>query len=776
MWRDLLERRGRSLLVVIAMAAGIFQIAAMLYKYALLQPELTTMYGRTHPASATITLDRVSDALIDSVRRLPGVAVAEARPVIVARARVGDEWVPAVLYVVRDFDDQRIDTFAPEAGDWPPGEGEVLLERSALRVAKVVVGDRLRVRTTGGEETTLRVAGTAYAAGMAPAWMEHSVPGFVGWRSSLRGTETAQIRIVAEHPLDEGFIREVADSTRAMLERQGHTVGRIDVPNPGRHPHADQMEAFLFLLLSFGILSFTLSAVLVASMIHGLMSEQLRQVGVMKAIGARDGQIAGIYLGQVGILAAAALVLGIPPGLIAGGAYARFAAGILNADVSHAPFPLWVVPVVVVAGFAVPLLFALGPVHRAAGVTVQRALHDDPVAPRARRGPERFAWLSRPLRWSLRTTFARRGRLALTVGTLAMGGAAFISALNVSSAWTRAVDADFARRRYDLTVTLAERWPTATLDAALAAVPGVERAEYWPGASPYLIGVNGVASQPVSLVGPTPGSTLLDPRVVAGRWLRSDDTEGAVINGAVVNRNPGLALGDTVRVRLRGRTVGFPIVGVVKELAPMPVVYAASSAVLAATGQSGDESRVIRVVTRAHDDAGQRSAAREIEQAFDERGIEVTGVHRMLDQRQGILDHLVIILTLLTVASLVVVFVGGIGLAGTLTLNVIQRTREIGILGAIGATPGTIARQIWIEALVIGVLSWVAALILAAPISYALEAACGRIFFKAPLDFHLSPGAAGIWFALVVVLASLSSFFPARRAARLTVREAMSHT
>jgi putative ABC transport system permease protein len=255
--RDTFGARGRSLLAVLAMAAGVFEITAMVHKYALLRPALTSMYGRTRPASATLQLDRVSDALVDSVRRVPGVADAEARPILVARVRIGpDEWVPAVLQVVRDFGALRMDTFVPDRGAWPPGRGDVLLERTALRVAKVRLGDSLALRTTEAGDRTMCVAGTVHAAGMAPAWMEHMVPGFVGWDSPLRegGGESAQIRIVvADHPLDEGYIREVADSVKTMLERSGHTVSRVTVPAPGRHPHADQMEAFLFLLLSFGI-------------------------------------------------------------------------------------------------------------------------------------------------------------------------------------------------------------------------------------------------------------------------------------------------------------------------------------------------------------------------------------------------------------------------------------------------------------------------------------------------------------------------------------------
>ena len=379
--RDLLHRPGRSLLTVVAMAAGVFQIAVMLYAYALLRPELTTMFGRTRPASATVVVDRADAAVMDEVRRMPGVAVAEARPVIVARVQdAGGDWVPALVSVVAEFDAQQLDRFTRDTGVWPPGPGDLLLERTALRVAGVRVGDSLTVRDAGGVETRMRVAGTVHAPGLPPAWMEHMVPAFVGADSRLRSPESdesAQVRLVAAHPLDEGYIRELTDSLKARLEASGHSVGRITVPTPGRHPHADQMESFLFLLLAFGLLSFLLSAVLTASMVQALLAEQVRQVGIMKTLGATSAQVAGIYLAQVGALALAALALGLPPGLFAGRAYAVFWAGILNTDVSRAPFPVWVVVAEVIVGLAVPLLVALGPILRAAAITVREAIGED---------------------------------------------------------------------------------------------------------------------------------------------------------------------------------------------------------------------------------------------------------------------------------------------------------------------------------------------------------------------------------------------------------------
>jgi putative ABC transport system permease protein len=61
------------------------------------------------------------------------------------------------------------------------------------------------------------------------------------------------------------------------------------------------------------------------------------------------------------------------------------------------------------------------------------------------------------------------------------------------------------------------------------------------------------------------------------------------------------------------------------------------------------------------------------------------------------------------------------------------------------------------------------------PITFALDAATGQMFIRSALDFFMSPTAAAIWLLLVLILAALASFYPARRSARLAVREAIAY-
>lgn len=786
-WRkvagDLRQCRGRFLLALVAMAVGLVQITSLLYAWSILRGTLGTMYARTHPAAATLTTDSVDDALLDSLRAIPGVADVEARPVILARVRVGrDEWAPAFFYVVRDFRRVRLDTFEPRSGAWPPATGEALLDHTALAVARVAEGDSLVVRIAGAPDRAVRVGGTVHAEGIPPAWMEHMVPGFLPWDSPLRGVgESRQIRLrVVDDPLDEGVIRAVVDRVRERLEAGGHRVSWVNVPPPGRHPHADQMAAFLYLLGAFSLLSFALSCVLVAGMIQGLLAEQVRQIGIMKAIGASEAQVAGLYLAQVGLLAGGALILGFPPGLWLGRQLARFFAGILNGNVTNTAVPAWLLAVPLAFGLLLPLLMALLPIRRAAGITVHQALSTSGGS--AAFGGRRLdRWLvalpgvPRALALPLRAAFLQRGRSLLTIGMLAVGGGMFIASLNVADGWTRAVDQDFARRHYELELGLPGPVSTARLDSVLTAVPGVARVEYWPGAVAFLAPGGRATSAHVEVLGPTPGSTLLELPLLAGRWLAAGDTEGVVINQALAARDTGLVVGASLPLRFGERRVAWPILGIVREINPSPTAYAPVALLTRAAGLPAGTTRTARLVLRRRDPAAQQAAATAVERALTAAGVQLRGIQRLEDRRGAILDHLVIVLSVLTVASLLVLVVGGIGLCSALTLSVVQRTREIGILGALGATPGTIARQIWAEALVMGLLSWGLALGAAAPLSWGLETTTGRIFFKSPLDFTMALAPALLWLGVVVVLASLSSLYPAWRAARLTVREALAH-
>jgi GAF domain-containing protein len=134
-----------------------------------------------------------------------------------------------------------------------------------------------------------------------------------------------------------------------------------------------------------------------------------------------------------------------------------------------------------------------------------------------------------------------------------------------------------------------------------------------------------------------------------------------------------------------------------------------------------------------------------------------------------------VIVVFLMIMAVLLAVVGGLGLMGTMSINVLERTREIGILRAIGASNGAVLRIVIVEGVLIGVISWAIGAVLALPLSVLLSNAVGEAFLQMPLDFVFSLSGLLIWLGVVVVLAALASFLPAWNAARVTVRAVLAY-
>jgi putative ABC transport system permease protein len=118
--------------------------------------------------------------------------------------------------------------------------------------------------------------------------------------------------------------------------------------------------------------------------------------------------------------------------------------------------------------------------------------------------------------------------------------------------------------------------------------------------------------------------------------------------------------------------------------------------------------------------------------------------------------------------------VGVLGLMSAMGASVAERTREFGVMRAVGATSAMVRRTVVAEGLFTGILGAVTGIALAIPLSMAMGNFLGRMSFGLPVPLTVSPGAVALWLGLVVAGAAIASVFPANGAARLTVRETLS--
>jgi putative ABC transport system permease protein len=622
-FRDFWRERARTVLVVLAIALGISAFAAVLSSYAILTRELDNDYLATNPASAVIRVDSIDDDLVKAILQNPEVSDAEPRRRIRGHINSGQAQRNLILFVVHDYGNIRVSKLVTQQGAWPPLDGEILIERDAFQVAKAKIGDAVTVKTANGVAQPLVVSGSVHDVGQAQARMENIVYGYINLATLVQLGEEPKFDevniLVARNRFDEDHVRRVVADVEALIKIRGHKVRRIDIPKPGKHPHSDLTGSLLLAMSSFGLFVLVLSGIIVINLLTAMMAAQVRQIGVMKAIGGTRRQIAGIYFGQALFLGIAAVIISLPLGIIGSRALCRYMAIFLNFDINSFAVPLWVYLLVALVGIAAPLIAAAYPVWRGTATPVRVALSSFGVGQstfgtsRLDRALTRLGSWSSFVAFSIRNSFRRRARLVLTLLTLAAAGLFFLSALNIRASLIHTFDRMFAARKVELT------------------------------------------------------ASLTNPEEI-------EKVEKALSNSRF---------------------------------------------------------------------------------AYDQ--------------------HMLMIYVFLIVMSVIIGGVGGLGLMTTMSLNVLERRREMGVMRAIGAAPKTIWLMIVTEAIVIGLMSWIIAALLAWPVSKALGDLLVRAMFRSGLDFTFEPLGLLIWIVVSISLSAAASFLPAWKASRDTVREALAY-
>jgi putative ABC transport system permease protein len=769
-------------MVVAAIAVGMIGAGSMLDTWSILDQGLGQGYLATNPPSATLIVESVDPELVAQVEGMTSVDVAQAERHVSGRLRVGDDWLPLRLFALADFEGHRIGLLEPGAGRWPPADGQLVIEQSSLPFARVEIGDEVVVAIGDGGPRTLAVAGEVRDVGLAPGWMEHVVYAFVTPATLSTLGVSAQLDrleiVVAGDRFDEDHVRRVAFDVKARVEDSGHVVRDVSVPKPGEHIHAGQMNSLLYVQGAFGALAFMLSGFLVLNLMTTILAGQVREIGMMKAVGARTSQVASVYLGFALLLGLFAAAVAIPVAAAIGRAYAAFVGNMLNFDVSaYKPGPV-VFWLQVALGALLPVTAALVPVIRGARAPVSQALRDyglDEVKFGHTAGDRLLSRVSgptRPLLLSLRNTFRRRSRLAITLLALASGGAVLLGALNLRSAIRSTFATMFDAMAFDLTVRFREPHSTASIETALAKIPDVASAEAWTTERASLVYEDGTQGNAFPVVGLPPGSGLVDFPVAEGRWLEGADARALVVTRQFVELEPRVRVGDEVTLSIFGEESDWRIVGMINSWSPQPVAYGVRDHLAAASGRPGQASRAV-IAVRAGADPG--ATFDMVVESLEANGLAVGSGSLQQSQRAVAEDHLLMVANFLLTMALLILVVAGLGLATTLNLSVLERRREIGVMRAIGARHRTIHWIVLAEGLCVGLLGYVVALPLSVPMSAVVGDGFGRVMFKMPVTFAISPRALAGWLLIVLLLSAAASLDAARRATQTTTAAALDY-
>lgn len=795
-WADLAGNKLRTLLVVLSIAVGVFAVGMVASSYLMFQRDMANSWSSASPASVSLYADPFDEELIDSIRSLRGVKEADGRFNVDLRVfTAGGEWRQMWLTAIPDYIKQEVSVVRPQTGAWPPGDGDVLLERSSLAELGVAPGERILVETAAGNKRSLKVGGIVYDAGQIPSLFSGRSYGYINMDTLEKLDEERQlnqVNLVVEPWVLQGKatapIEAVGRRAFTKLEQGDTTVSGFQVNKPGEHLMQGTVNALLLLLAVLGILSLFMSIFLLINTISAILTQQVRQVGIMKALGARRDQILRMYLTLVAVYGILALVVAAPLGALAASAVTGFIAGVFNFDSGGVDLPLKVFLLEAAVAVLVPLAAAFWPIWQGSGITVREAINDYGISSVAAQGRvdrwldaalARMQALPRPVVLSLRNTFRRKGRLALTLLTLTTAGIVFMSVFSVRASLYATLEQALQYYRYDLMVVFTESYRTNRIEQAVMQVPGVKTAEVWELTSGRILRdarkeAENEASTEVTVYGPPRGAETIQPTMVTGRWLVPGDESALVVNTEVIKDNPQLAVGAPAILKVGDHKLRFTVVGITQGILSGPYVYAPGEWLTKAL-QASDRAHSVRITAWSGDRQEQKLLGRALDQHSKKNSLKVKRVDVTWENKQRTEGRFNILIAFLLVMAVLLAVVGALGLTGTMSINVLERTREIGVMRAIGASSREIGQVFVVEALCIGLISWLAGAVLAVPVAALLDYQVGLLFLHNPMEFYFSFAGVGIWLGVSVTLSLLASLLPAWNATRMSVREVLNY-
>ena len=804
-WRkvlhDLIDNKGRTLLVVFSIAVGVFSIGVIAGAYQIISHDMGISYAANQPANIEIRTTDFNDDVLASIRNEKDVKNAEARRVFNIRVRVPgtQKWTTLDMTAFESFKDNTINLLKPIEGKAEPGKREVLLEKDALQNLNVKPGDLLEFQLPDGSTKTMPVVGivqdTAAGAG-----------DFLADPFAYITTDTLQylkqpdmydraLVTVKGNDDDPQHIREVGAAVKDKIEKSGVTIIRSRYSETHQHPLGSTINAVLGILLALGVLIVLLSSSLIANTLSALLNQHLRHIGVMKLVGGQRRQVFRMYITLIMAFGIIALAIAVPFGGIGAYALAEFIATKLSFSLLGYRIVPMAFLVQIAVGLFVPLIAGLAPVINGSRITVLKALSGDLAEDEIqfKDGEMRLSWfdwmqvkvtrllaargihIPRPFIISLRNTFRRKSRLVLTLFTLTMGGAIFISVFNVRVTLHDYIGQIGKYFRADVTLDFDQAYRLSEVEKAAMKVDGVTGIEGWQYASGELMDNQKNVIENVTILAPPANSSLVQPLLVEGRWIRADDKRKMAVSEGLKKSFPGLKAGDYINMRINGRDEVWQIVGFFKFVDQEGVLGYAPFEYISEANKQANRSFSYRIVTAQHSRAYQDAKAEELDKYFRDKGYKVRVAEAGSASLDTAVESLDILVVFLLIMAILTAIVGSMGLTGTMGMNVLERTREIGITRAIGADDRAVMRTVIAEGVVIGMISFVLAIILSIPFTYGLSTIVSLAIFQTPITVVFTYQGYAIWLALVLLLSTFASILPARNAARLTIREVLAY-
>jgi putative ABC transport system permease protein len=780
---DLGRRRSRTFFAVATLALAVASIGLFAV------PNLMdrSMHGQ-------ITADRLPDLTVytqplkldqsqlATLAALPNVRTVQARSAFGGRMYVGARRAYVRVVGVPDFGRQRVNVVHVVSGV-APRTGDVLtdVQNAKHGLLSAHAGETVRVIGADGVVRRLRVSGearnldggqTASSDGVIVLYATASTVASLNGRA---GYGALLFRLADTRP---AAVDSTVSAVRPALAGVRGFRGFTDLPNvraPGDWPGRSSFQSFSKFFSVISLLALLSALVLISNTITTLVAEQTREIGIMKAVGGRRRQVAGVYLRTALMLGALGTAVGVAIGIaLAYGLTRFFGSTYFAVDVGFG-VDWQVVLVSAFAGLVAPPLAALPAIRRATRVPLREALEatgsavgNQDAGDRLLRG---IRFLPRTAQIGLRSVGRRRRRSISTALVIALAVGTLLAVLGMASAVSNASRTAWGDHGEDVKIVdQGQRFFDVRAARLIRAVPGVAAVEPLFTTDAKLDGTDAIvwALRP---------ETMFRYRLAAGRWYTPAE-ERARAHVAVVERDlarvTGTRLGDTIRVRLASGPAELRVIGISTNQqetgTALFVPLATAHLLLPGVPEDGND---YWVRTTSHEHAFVDRTTTRIEDVLTKHGYDVGSEIKYVRLADEIASYRTLTTTL-AVLGLLIVAISMTGLANALTVSVLERTREIGILRSIGARARDVRRIFSTETLALALAGW----LIGVPVGYVLDVLLvWLVRHVVKFELTLAFPAGNVVLALVgtVLLALLVTLVPIRRAVRYRPGDALRY-
>ncbi|MCC7450463.1 MAG: ABC transporter permease [Anaerolineae bacterium] len=796
---DLWLYKSRTLVVITAIALGVTGVGLVATTQVVLMENYVAQYWAASPAQARIGLTSFGESALRKIRELPDVIAAEARHQITARVELEPgKPMTLSLQALPDFNSITVDklTYLPGAQVPPPTRG-ILLERAVLNNFHLKIGDTIQVRMPDGKQHTLTISGFLIDSIVIPTPISSTVYGYVTFETAywleqdekgvfvpvLHQNYDRLLVITHANPFDKTEIEASVSQLKRDISRLAPNppyVLSVTIPTVGKPTLQDNVNSMSIVLQVAGITSLALSGFLVVNIMTALISQQIKQIGILKAIGGRTMQIASIYLTMSMVLGGVSFLIAVPLGELAAFGVTHFIANILNTDVSNFYLPLNTVGIQAITALLVPALATIVPAWAGTRMTAREAMMSTGGS-----GTSSGGWLNRltgtllalpmPILLSVRNVFRQRIRLLLTLVALSIGGATFIAVMGTRGALNTSFDELQKENNYDIMIryeldrdTLAREVEKTVLEIA-----GVRSVETWKSTVLRRVFEDGSQSSSVGVIAVPDNTQMLLPKAVQGHWLQPEGRSTLFTNFDGLEALGHDAMDAPIKIEMNGVKEMWQLVGVSSRTLN-PTAYIRMDD-FDRFYKNPPAQRLLVIQTDQADRVFVEAVETQIINRFKDKKWNIDSsltLSRNIGSAQSQINNVVYVL--LGTAALIAA-VGGLGLANTLELNVMEHTREIGVLRSLGARNYIIRMMVMTESMTICVISIIIGTLLSSPFGEVLANQIGTTLLARKLTYAFPPGGMVLWIVIIGTLSLMASLGPAQNAIKLTVRDTLAY-